>query len=50
MFDYAASIARGETSLDAMMANGRRNLAFAAENLVRAKGNPASIVERTSQK
>jgi glycerate kinase len=36
MFDYAASISCGETSLDAMMANGRRNLAFAAENLIRA--------------
>jgi glycerate kinase len=36
MFDYAASISCGETSLDAMMAHGRRNLAFAAENLLRA--------------
>jgi glycerate kinase len=35
-FDYAVSIASGETGLDAMMANGRRNLAFAAENLIRA--------------
>ena len=35
-YDYAVSIARGETSLDAMMANGERNLAFAAENVIRA--------------
>ncbi|MDR0290895.1 MAG: glycerate kinase [Treponema sp.] len=35
MFDYAASIACGETSLDAMMANAKRNLAFSAENLIR---------------
>ena len=36
MFDYAVSISCGETSLDAMLRMGRRNLAFAAENLIRA--------------
>jgi len=36
MFDYAASISCGETSLDAMIKNSRRDLVFAAENLVRA--------------
>jgi glycerate kinase len=35
-FDYAVSISCGETSLDALLQNGRRNLTFAAENLVRA--------------
>ena len=35
-FDYAVSISCGETSLDAMMANGRHNLTFASENLIRA--------------
>jgi glycerate kinase len=35
LFDYAASISCGETTLAAMMANGKRNLTFAAENLVR---------------
>jgi glycerate kinase len=35
-FDYAASIARGQTSLDAMIRDSRADLAFAAENLIRA--------------
>jgi glycerate kinase len=35
-FDYAASIARGQTSLDAMIHDSRADLAFAAENLIRA--------------
>lgn len=35
-FDYAMSVSCGEPSLDAMLKNGPRNLAFAAENLVRA--------------
>jgi len=35
-FDYAASISCGETSLEAMLQNGPRNLAFAAENLLQA--------------
>jgi glycerate kinase len=35
-FCYAVSIACGETSLEAMLANGKRNLSFAAENLIRA--------------
>jgi glycerate kinase len=35
-FDYAVSVSCGEIGLDAMMANGKRNLAFAAENLIRA--------------
>jgi glycerate kinase len=36
IFDYAVSISCGEIGLDAMMANGRQNLRFAAENLIRA--------------
>ena len=36
MFDYAVSISCGETSLEDMIAMGRRNLVFAAENLIRA--------------
>jgi glycerate kinase len=36
LFDYAASISCGEPTLAAMMSNGRRNLSFAAENLIRA--------------
>jgi glycerate kinase len=36
IFDYAVSISRGETTLDALLQNGRRSLTFAAENLVRA--------------
>ncbi|MDR2417623.1 MAG: glycerate kinase [Treponema sp.] len=35
-FDYAASIARGQTSLDAMIRDSRADLSFAAENLIRA--------------
>jgi glycerate kinase len=35
-FDYAVSISRGQTGLDAMIRDSRRDLAFAAENLVRA--------------
>jgi glycerate kinase len=35
-FDYAVSISCGETSLDALLKNGKRNLEYAAENLVRA--------------
>jgi glycerate kinase len=35
-FDYAVSIACGQTGLDAMIAESRRDLGFAAENLVRA--------------
>jgi glycerate kinase len=35
-FDYAVSIACGQTGLDAMIKDSRRDLAFAAENLVRA--------------
>ncbi|MFZ5369167.1 MAG: glycerate kinase [Spirochaetota bacterium] len=36
LFDYAVSISCGEDSLEAMMQHGRRNLQFAAANLVRA--------------
>jgi glycerate kinase len=36
MFDYAVSISTGETSLDSMIRQSRRDLVFAAENLVRA--------------
>jgi glycerate kinase len=36
MFDYTASISVGETSLSSMIANSRRDLVFAAENLIRA--------------
>ena len=36
VFDYAASIACGQIGLDAMIADSRRDLAFAAENLIRA--------------
>jgi len=36
MFDYAQSISCGETSLAAMIKNSRRDLVFAAENLIRA--------------
>jgi glycerate kinase len=35
-FDYAVSIARGQPGLDAMIRSSRRDLAFAAENLIRA--------------
>ena len=36
VFDYAVSVSCGEPGLDLMMENGRRNLGFAAENLIRA--------------
>ena len=36
MFDYAVSISCGETNLDEMIKMSRRDLAFAAENLIRA--------------
>ncbi|MDR0502000.1 MAG: glycerate kinase [Treponema sp.] len=36
VFDYAVSIACGQTGLDAMIKDSRRDLAFAAENLIRA--------------
>ena len=36
MFDYAVSISNGETSLENMIKNGRQNLVFASENLIRA--------------
>ncbi|MFQ3547556.1 MAG: glycerate kinase [Termitinemataceae bacterium] len=36
LFDYAVSISTGESSLDTMLANGHRNLRFAASNLMRA--------------
>lgn len=36
MFDFAVSISCGETSLDAMIKMSRRDLVFAAENLIRA--------------
>ena len=35
-FDYAVSNACGQTSLDAMIRDSRRDLGFAAENLIRA--------------
>jgi glycerate kinase len=35
VYDYAASVSRGETELDVMIGNGKRNLEFAAENLMR---------------
>jgi glycerate kinase len=35
-FDYAASIARGQSSLDAMIRDSPLDLGFAAENLIRA--------------
>ena len=35
-FDYAVSIACGQSGLDAMIADSKRDLGFAAENLVRA--------------
>ncbi|MDR1930888.1 MAG: glycerate kinase [Treponema sp.] len=35
-FDYAVSISCGETSLEGMIKNSRRDLVFAAENLIRA--------------
>ena len=35
-FDYAASISCGQTSLDAMIKDSKRDLALAAENLTRA--------------
>ena len=34
-FDYAVSIANGQTSLDEMIKDSKRDLAFAAENLIR---------------
>jgi len=36
IFDYAVSIACGQTSFDAMIRDSKRDLVFAAENLVRA--------------
>ncbi|MDR2553606.1 MAG: glycerate kinase [Treponema sp.] len=36
IFDYAVSISAGETSLEGMIAQSRRDLVFAAENLIRA--------------
>jgi glycerate kinase len=36
MFDYAVSISCGETTLDGMIKMSRRDLTFAAENLIRA--------------
>ena len=36
MFDYAVSISCGENSLDEMIKMGRRDLVFAAQNLIRA--------------
>ncbi|MDR0600003.1 MAG: glycerate kinase [Treponema sp.] len=36
MFDYAVSISTGETSLEGMIRMSRRDLSFAAENLIRA--------------
>jgi glycerate kinase len=36
VFDYAASISRGQTGLEAMIRDSREDLRFAAENLVRA--------------
>ena len=36
VFDYAMSISSGETSLEALLANGPCNLSFAAENLIAA--------------
>jgi glycerate kinase len=35
-FDYACSIACGQTGLDAMIRDSRRDLSLAAENLIRA--------------
>jgi glycerate kinase len=35
-FDYAVSIACGQTGLDAMIKDSPRDLGFAAENLIRA--------------
>jgi glycerate kinase len=35
-FDYAVSIACGQTGLDTMIRDSRRDLGFAAENLIRA--------------
>jgi glycerate kinase len=35
-FDYAVSTSCGQTSLDAMIKDSRRDLGFAAENLIRA--------------
>jgi glycerate kinase len=45
-FDYAASIARGQTSLDAMIRDSRADLAFAAENLIRATRMFATVSEQ----
>jgi glycerate kinase len=36
LFDYAVSISNGEETLETMIQNGRRNLKFAAANLIRA--------------
>ncbi|MDR2501244.1 MAG: glycerate kinase [Treponema sp.] len=36
LFDYAVSIACGQTSLEAMIRDSRQDLCFAAENLIRA--------------
>jgi glycerate kinase len=36
MFDYAVSISCGQPDIDVMIGDGKRDLEFAAENLVRA--------------
>jgi glycerate 2-kinase len=36
LFDYAVSISCGQIGLDAMIKDSRRDLGFAAENLIRA--------------
>jgi glycerate kinase len=37
-FDYAVSVSCGQEGLEAMIRDSRRDLAFAAENLIRAMG------------
>jgi hypothetical protein len=36
VFDYAVSISRGQTGLEAMIRDSREDLRFAAANLIRA--------------
>jgi len=54
-FDYTASTSCGEIGLEAMIKNGRKNLAFTAENLTRAiligkKLNPGGTEKKESKK
>jgi glycerate kinase len=44
IFDYAVSTACGQIGLDAMIKDSRRDLCYAAENLIRAIRIPKSVM------